>query len=89
MTDFRSILIGPLGLAVAVLTVLAFIAAMLLHALSGTGQTVLAGDPTAPSRPTHARSPRSMVALRRLAAARWPLAVLTVAVTGYRIYSLS
>jgi hypothetical protein len=85
----KTFLIGPFGLTVAVLTVLAFIAAMLLHALSGTGQTVLAGDPAAAVRPSSARSPRGMVVLRQLSAARWPLAILTVAITAYRIYSLS
>ena len=89
MTDLKTFFIGPFGLAVAVLTVLSFIAAMLLYALSGNGRPVLAGDPSTGSHPANARQPRSMSLLRRLAAARWPLAVITVAITAYRIYSLS
>lgn len=87
--NFKSFFIGPFGLTVAVVTVLAFIATMLLHALSGNGRPVLAGEPAALSQGRHAGSTRGMSLVRRLASVRWVLAVITIAITAYRIYSLS
>lgn len=87
--NFKSFFIGPFGLTVAVVTALAFIAAMLLPAMSGTRRPIPAGDPGAFSSATHAGSPRSALLLRRLASVRWVLAVITIGITAYRIYSLS
>lgn len=87
--NFKSFFIGPFGLTVAVVTVLAFIALMLLHALAGNDRPVLAGEPAASSPGTPAGSTRGLSLLRRLASVRWVLAVITVAITAYRIYSLS
>ncbi len=89
MTDAKNFLIGPLGLAVALCTVLAFVAAMLLYALSHSARTVPAGLSAPAAQPTDTRQLRGMSVLRRLAAVRWPLAVVAVGLTAYRIYSLS
>jgi hypothetical protein len=89
--NFKGFFIGPFGLTVAVITVLAFIALMLLHALAGSGRSVPAGGPAAShgTHSAHAGSTRGLSLLRRLASARWVLAAVTIAITSYRIYSLS
>ena len=77
----KSFLIGPVGLTIAILTVLAFVAAMALQSMVST----VAAD----GAPQHARRSPTMSVLLVLARLRWPLAVLTLLITGYRIYSLS
>ena len=83
MTEIKSFLIGPAGLTIAVLTVLAFVVSMVLRSLASN-----VAVPSGGTRTSNAR-PRAMSALLVLVRLRWPLAILTLLLTAYRIVSLS
>lgn len=84
----QNLLIGPVGLAIAVITVVAFVAAMLLPSLASIVEVPTETSATDVALEPH-RGLTGRSGLRAFASMRWPLVVLTILITTYRIYSLS
>lgn len=84
------LLIGPVGLAIAVVTVAAFIAAMLLPSFRpAPAAPAVSGMAATDVAPAAARKATGRSALGVFASMRWPLVAVTILITTYRIYSLS